>query len=77
MARFQYEGRDKTGKVSGKLTSPSKRDAVMKLGESGIRITQISEVPESLFTKDISIGTRLNCRILLSASDNLSRNLCS
>ncbi|MCD7032910.1 type II secretion system F family protein [Metabacillus sp. GX 13764] len=56
MARFVYEGRDKSGKVSGKVTAPSKREAVIKLGESGIKVIQLSEVPESLLTKDIAIG---------------------
>ncbi|WP_338777418.1 type II secretion system F family protein [Metabacillus sp. FJAT-52054] len=56
MGRYQYEGRDKKGKVSGKLTAPSKREAVLKLGESGIRVTKLNEVPETFLTKDISIG---------------------
>ena len=56
MARFKYEGRDRTGKKSGKLTANSKREAVLKLSEQGIRITNIEEIPETLLTKDIAIG---------------------
>ncbi|MGD6816727.1 type II secretion system F family protein [Metabacillus sp. 113a] len=56
MGRYTYEGRGKSGKVNGKLTAPSKREAVLKLGESGIRVTKLTEVPETLLTKDISIG---------------------
>ncbi|UGB29686.1 type II secretion system F family protein [Metabacillus sp. B2-18] len=56
MAKFKYEGRDRTGKKSGKVTANSKREAVMKLSELGIRITNIEEIPETLLTKDIAIG---------------------
>ncbi|WP_175639839.1 type II secretion system F family protein [Metabacillus schmidteae] len=56
MARFKYEGRDRTGKKSGNVTASSKREAVLKLSELGIRITNIEEIPETLLTKDIAIG---------------------
>jgi len=56
MAKFKYEGRDRTGKKSGKVTANSKREAVLKLSELGIRITNIEEIPETLLTKDIAIG---------------------
>ncbi|PMC37157.1 type II secretion system F family protein [Bacillus sp. UMB0899] len=56
MSRFKYEGRDRTGKKSGNVTASSKREAVLKLSELGIRITNIEEIPETLLTKDIAIG---------------------
>ena len=56
MAKFKYEGRDKKGKKSGVITSPSKREAILKLREVGIRISHIQEVRETILTKDISIG---------------------
>ncbi len=56
MPRFKYEGRDRTGKKSGKIVANSKRDAVLKLSEQGIRVTKIEEIPESMLTKDIAIG---------------------
>ncbi|MCM3162952.1 type II secretion system F family protein [Metabacillus litoralis] len=56
MAKFKYEGRDRTGKKSGKVTANSRREAVLKLSELGIRITNIEEIPETLLTKDIAIG---------------------
>jgi len=56
MARFKYLGRDKNGKKSGVVTSKSRQEAIMKLRESGIRVLEINEVPETLFTRDISLG---------------------
>jgi type IV pilus assembly protein PilC len=56
MPKFKFEGRERTGKTSGKITANSKREAALKLSEQGIRITHIEEIPETLLTKDISIG---------------------
>ncbi|APH04221.1 type II secretion system F family protein [Bacillus weihaiensis] len=56
MPKFKYEGRERSGKKSGRVTANSKREAVLKLSELGIRITTIEEIPETLLTKDISIG---------------------
>jgi type IV pilus assembly protein PilC len=56
MARFKYSGRDKSGTKNGVAHGSSKRDVMQKLRESGIRIIEIEEIPESLLTKDISIG---------------------
>jgi type IV pilus assembly protein PilC len=38
------------------INASSKRDAMLKLKEEGIRIIEISEVPETFLTKEISIG---------------------
>ncbi|MFS0861732.1 type II secretion system F family protein [Fredinandcohnia sp. 179-A 10B2 NHS] len=56
MPRYKYQGRDTKGKKSGTVAAPSKQEAVSKLKESGIRVTQVDEVPETLLTKDLSIG---------------------
>lgn len=56
MARYKYAGRDRRGKKSGAITAPSKREAVLKLKEQGIRTLEITEVPESILNVDINIG---------------------
>jgi type IV pilus assembly protein PilC len=56
MARFKYFGRDRKGKRQGTLNAGSRREAVVKLKEEGIRVVEISEIPETFWTKDISIG---------------------
>jgi type IV pilus assembly protein PilC len=56
LARFKYAGRDRRGKRQGMINASSKRDAMLKLKEEGIRIIEISEVPETFLTKEISIG---------------------
>lgn len=56
MPKFTYQGRDIRGKKSGTITSPSRREALLKLQGQGIRVTQINEVPETLLTKEITIG---------------------
>lgn len=65
MARFKYSGRDRKGKNQGIITAPSKREAVQKLRSSGIKILEISEVPETLMTKDISIGNPVKLQHLV------------
>ncbi|MFE8696888.1 type II secretion system F family protein [Cytobacillus sp. FJAT-53684] len=56
MPRFKYSGRDKKGKKSGMITSASKREAILQLKEKGIRVLEFNEIPETLLTKDITIG---------------------
>ncbi len=56
MARFKYAGRDRRGKRQGTVTAGSRREAMTKLKEEGIRVIEMTEVPETLMTKDISIG---------------------
>ena len=57
MARFKYSGRDRKGKKSGVINASSKRDAMQKLSKDGIRVIEMTEVPETFLTKDISIGS--------------------
>ena len=59
MARFKYSGRDRKGKKSGVINASSKRDAMQKLRQDGIRVLEMTEVPETFLTKDISIGSRV------------------
>lgn len=65
MARFKYSGRDRTKKRSGTITAGSKREALEKLREEGIRTTEITEVPETWLTKDITIGNPVKLQHLV------------
>ena len=56
MPRYKYSGRDRSGKKSGIVTASSKREAVMQLKDKGIRVMECNEIPETLFTKEITIG---------------------
>ena len=57
MARFKYTGRDLKGKKSGTINAGSKREAMLHLKEKGIKVISMNEVPETLLTKDLSIGS--------------------
>lgn len=59
MPRFKYQGRMKTGKKTGTITADSKRDALLKLREQGVRVIEINELPETLLTMEISLGNRV------------------
>jgi type IV pilus assembly protein PilC len=60
MPQFQYQGRDIKGKrQSGTITSPSKREAVMKLRQKGVKVVEIQEVPATLWTKEITFGQKV------------------
>jgi type IV pilus assembly protein PilC len=56
MARFKYSGRDKRGKKEGTVTAASRREAMAKLKEEGIRVIEMTEVPETLMTMELTIG---------------------
>ncbi|MEH7112097.1 type II secretion system F family protein [Neobacillus niacini] len=56
MARFKYSGRDKRGKKEGQVTAASRREAMAKLKEDGIRVIEMTEVPETLLTMELTIG---------------------
>lgn len=56
MPRYKYSGRDRKGKKSGIVTAVSKREAMLQLKESGIRVQDVQEVPETFLTKEITIG---------------------
>ncbi|WP_144547828.1 type II secretion system F family protein [Bacillus sp. X1(2014)] len=57
MARYKYTGRDRKGKRQGTVNAGSKREAMEKLKEEGIRVIEITQVPETLMTKDLTFGT--------------------
>lgn len=57
MAQFKYEGRDRSGrKKAGMITAVSRREAAIKLREKGIRPMVLTEVPPSIWNKEISFG---------------------
>jgi type IV pilus assembly protein PilC len=56
MARFKYSGRDRRGKKQGMINAASRRDAMFKLKEEGIRVIEMTEVPETMMTKDLTFG---------------------
>ncbi|MDE3839779.1 type II secretion system F family protein [Bacillus methanolicus] len=56
MPRYKYSGRDLKGKKSGIITAVSKREAMLQLKQKGIRILEINEIPETLWTKEITFG---------------------
>lgn len=57
MARFKYTGRDIKGTTTGSIKAASKRDALLQLRQKGIKVTEINEIPETLLTKDIQLGS--------------------
>lgn len=56
MARFQYVGRDRKAIRKGIIQSANQREAIMKLRDDGIRITEIKQMAETALQKDIAIG---------------------
>lgn len=60
MAQFSYVGRDKSGKKrTGSILGLSKREAVLKLKDKGIAVTDVQEVKQSFLNKEISIGKQV------------------
>ena len=56
MAVFRYEGRDRKGKSkTGKVTADSRKEAIVKVRESGVAITTIEELTGILY-REINIG---------------------
>ncbi|WP_297989409.1 type II secretion system F family protein [Anoxybacillus sp.] len=57
MAQFRYEARDVRGRVKkGTIVAPSRRDVIMKLREQRLKVIDVQEVPQTLLTKEITIG---------------------
>jgi type IV pilus assembly protein PilC len=56
MARFKFDGRDRRGKRQGTINASSRREAMLKLKEEGIRVIEMKEIPETLMTKDLTFG---------------------
>ncbi|WP_141431849.1 type II secretion system F family protein [Bacillus sp. 03113] len=57
MGRYKYIGRGRTGKKEGTINAASKREVMLKLREAGIRVIDMNEVRESIFTKDLAFIT--------------------
>ncbi|AGK55089.1 type II secretion system F family protein [Bacillus sp. 1NLA3E] len=57
MARYKYSGRDRKGKKAGTINADSKREAIDKLREDGIRVLDLTEVKDAGLNKSISFGT--------------------
>jgi type IV pilus assembly protein PilC len=57
MPQFKYEGRNIKGRrQTGTITSTSKREAIIKLRQKGIKVLEINEVPQTLLNKEITFG---------------------
>ncbi|MCL6585633.1 MAG: type II secretion system F family protein [Anoxybacillus sp.] len=57
MPQFKYEGRNMKGqRQTGTITSASKREAIVKLRQKGIKVVDLQEVPQTLLTKEITFG---------------------
>lgn len=57
MPQFKYEGRNMKGqRQAGTITSASKREAIVKLRQKGIKVVDLQEVPQTLLTKEITFG---------------------
>ena len=56
MARFKYEGRDTKKVRTGIITSGYRREAVIKLRDEGIKVTEMWEIETTTLQKDITIG---------------------
>lgn len=56
MARFQYVGRDRKAVRKGIIQAANQREAIVKLRDEGIRITEIKQMAETALQKDIVIG---------------------
>lgn len=56
MPHFKYVGRTlQGGRRTGTIAGESKRDAIMKLRQKGIKVIEINEVPQTILTKEITL----------------------
>ncbi|CAN7302491.1 type II secretion system F family protein [Rossellomorea sp. LjRoot5] len=65
MGRYKYTGRDQKGKKSGIITASTKKDALLQLKKQEVRVIDILEMPETLMTKDITIGNPVKLQHLV------------
>lgn len=57
MPQFKYEGRNVKGqRQTGTIISASKREAIIKLRQKGIKVIELQEVPQTLLNKEITFG---------------------
>lgn len=63
MVKYTYKARDRMGvKSRGKISAPTKREAMNALREKGLRVVELTEVPETIWNKDISFGSPVKQR---------------
>ncbi|WP_070120822.1 type II secretion system F family protein [Bacillus marinisedimentorum] len=63
MGYFRFEGREKSGKKrKGKIEADTRREAVLKLREKNIAVLEISQVPETIWNKEITVGRQVKLR---------------
>ncbi|MFI8685589.1 type II secretion system F family protein [Rossellomorea sp. NPDC077527] len=65
MGRYKYTGRDQKGKRSGIITASTKKDALIQLKKQEVRVIEILEMPETLMTKEITIGNPVKLQHLV------------
>lgn len=57
MAQFKYTARNMSGqKLAGTVKADSRREAISKLKDRGVRVLHIEDIPETALNKDIYIG---------------------
>jgi type IV pilus assembly protein PilC len=56
MMRFKYEGRERSGRKRGIISASSKKEAMLRLKNQGIRVISAEEVQETFLTKEITLG---------------------
>lgn len=59
MAKFHYKGRDRRGLRKGTITAETKKEALAKLQQNGIRVTDIQQQAETFLNRDIVIGRQV------------------
>lgn len=63
MPQFQYTARTKIGKKqSGKITASTRKEAYEKLLQREMRALEIQEIPQSFWTKEVTIGNPLKLK---------------
>lgn len=63
MVKYSYKARDRVGvKSQGKISAPTKREAMIALREKGLRVVELTEVPETIWNKDVSFGSPVKQR---------------
>lgn len=56
MTTFRYQGRTSAGKIKrGRVTGQSRREVTILLKEKGIAVTELDEIKETIWNKDIQI----------------------
>jgi type IV pilus assembly protein PilC len=63
MVKYRYIARDRIGvKSRGKVSALTKREAMTALREKGFRVIELTEIPETIWNKDLSFGSPVKQR---------------